>query len=418
MVAVDSEIGYLDCLANFTSGSTPSGIGLLDLSAHYDATWTPSGVGFLDLLANRSAEALLWGFSAEGIFPLDIYREAQQPVDVAAWRRTLVPGEFFPDATTTGVYDFDALELVSSPSTLYVDTPNAVFENKRFRCQVRVRASGVRFRNCYFEGPAASTSGLLYVATVLEPPVLVEDCTFRPYFLDEKTNGAMVNATIFRRCHFSGGTDHIGVNGQNGRADVVVEGCWLHDMWMWSPSTVQSSGESHNDAIQWHGGKGLRITGSRIEATIDPGVANGSGPGTGSEYGPRPASFWEPGGSNGVSSLTGKRRSATALMVSPATSPHGELLIEKSWLNHGIVGINCGGSVTLSEFQTAGDAIIRNNHIGLDWVHTQNTGSFVVPNSYALLFKSGHNVTITGNTLWNLEDPFDTSTPNNTRKNG
>lgn len=58
---------------------------------------------------------------------------AREPMTLKQMRQQLVPGSFFPDANTTGVYDPLALQVVTGNQT--ITTSNATFENKHYTGQ-------------------------------------------------------------------------------------------------------------------------------------------------------------------------------------------------------------------------------------------------------------------------------------------
>ncbi len=347
------------------------------------------------------------------------YKPADTETDpsTSEGRRALVTGEFFPDSTTTGVYDADA--LVNMPGNQSFGIPGEVIENIRFLGTVSVTTNGVYFRNCEFLGPSPTPESGPIVRCWNNDNynILFEDCTFRVRSPGERADCIMARGTTLLRCDLSGGVDQIGAapytsGPRNGRCDVQVLGCWLHDGAVFSPCSYQSDNITHSDMIQWHGGAGLVVRGSRIDGWIDESIGNALAPGAGG----RPASEWQPGQQRGASGLTGRRRSHATLMISPGDGTHSELVVERCWMDGSVVGVNSGGSA--SSLLASGVNRIVDNHIGLDWYHTEQAGAFTVPNSFGLLLKSAHQVEVAGNTLWNSTDPWDTSTPNNTRKNG
>src|SRR5690606_6211301 len=79
-------------------------------------------------------------------------------------RESLVPGTYWPDATTAGVLPGTQFAQVEAGSGGYItlDTENATYENVEFWGEVRCRAPGITFRNCMFRGkdPDTLTSNL------------------------------------------------------------------------------------------------------------------------------------------------------------------------------------------------------------------------------------------------------------------
>ena len=318
------------------------------------------------------------------------------PLTAAQQRTALTPGEFFPDANTTGVYDETALEEITS--NLTVTTPGATYENKLFRGRVDVRATGVRFRNCKFTGPPASalSDALLVATSTAQSGLLVEDCTFAPAVPSHVTNCVSGHHFTLRRCNLYHGVDMVSVIGDlsDTRADVTIEGSWLHDPIMFNTNT-QSDGFTHNDLVQWHGLLGLKILGCRLEGGCAPGLGVVDQP---------PA--W-----SGSTLVSGNpfypgRWGTSVLMGSPARKLMGELELRDSWLDGATVGLNVGGPA-IELFPDVG--IITGNRFGSDWR---------IGPDFGLLAKSAQTMTYAGNYRWNKDDPWDTSTPFSVRKNG
>lgn len=314
----------------------------------------------------------------------------------AGQRDLLTIGSFFPDETTTGVYDWSVLEDVNS--TLIVTTAGATYTNKRFLDKVHVRAPGVHFRNCAFLGPeAVGSGGTTIIAT--NPAVsnlLIEDCTIAPRAISDITNCVEGHHFTLRRVNIYHGVDGVSVIAADGstRADVVIEGSWIHDLTMYN-TTTQSDNLTHNDVIQWHGMLGLTITGSRLEGFCDPSIGVVNTPPTGvwpnSLVSGNP---WYPTG-----------WSTSVLMCSPARAPMGELVITNNWMNGGAVALNLSGTSTAN----LPGATVTGNRFGYEYRNGHDFG---------VLARADQVLTLTGNHRWNAADPWDTSIVFNVRKNG
>jgi hypothetical protein len=333
-----------------------------------------------------------------------------RPVLSVGGRSTLVPGTYLPSAATTGyTSNLADLEIVSGN---YTPPSGAVVTRKRFQGVV-FGADNVTFRDCLFEGPATATAyKLLAVMTNTSVSgVVFEDCTFRPRYNDYLLHIIQGAGYTMRRCDISRGVDTIGVLGNTvtQRADVLIEGCWLHDLAFFSPDPTHNDQMTHNDVIQWQGGAGLIVRGNRMDGYLatDVGDANRADVDSGGAH--VSGNHWP------ASPLTGKRRALSTLMVNYINTSYGmpeELLFEDNWVNGGAVGINgldTGLAGTLG--------IIRNNHFGLDWRLIDDRGlTYTQPNSYAITVRSTVGLTITGNYQWIESDPFSTSIAANTRK--
>lgn len=344
----------------------------------------------------------------------------------AAYRQALIPGQFFPDETNTGVYDFDILENVTAQTT--ISTAGAHFENKRFRHQVRIMAPNITFRNCWFEGPPSASEHEHCVEnyTTGTGPVTFEDCTFaRTYWDPEQGSLFAGSLATFLRCHLYNSMDGIGITHRTsgawaGRANMEILGCYLHDSTFFSPAPIFYDNITHSDMIQWNGGAGLHIKGSRIEAFYNSAVGDANVPpmvdGNGNHLGGNPWYAWP---SQHPGPHYGRWYAGSLLMVSGPSGTHGELLIEDSWMTGGGQGINATSDSSAADWTAPGDAIIRNNYIGVDQgIPTRYRGAnYTVANSSALVFRAHHVIEITGNHLWLPGgDPWDASTPNNTRR--
>lgn len=408
----DSLPGYLDLASNVLADYLDSDPGFIDLGENYGTRYVDGAPGFLDLGENALQAALIWKRTPSGRVPLYV----RKPLSISQWRRSLEVGNFFPDETNTGVYDWGALED-DTTAQLIVTEPGSHFENVRFLGRVNVRAAGVSFRNCAFVGPETHTPGSsLRVVSVTDNAatnVLFEDCSFHPRWEYERTDCILGSGFTALRCEFKGGVDSIGVNRYSSgplvdRSDVSILGCWAHSLWMFSPCSYQSDNVTHNDVIQWHGGAGLTVVGNRLEGNFDLGVGNAMAPGLGG----RPESDWDAGGPFGASPLDGEtRRYGSILMISPRTAPHEELIFEKNWMDHSTVGINGAGSVTADDFQNS-DSSVSDNLVGIDWYRSQITGGGTLSpdDAMGVILRQSHNIDVSNNITWDKSDPFNTST--------
>jgi hypothetical protein len=216
--------------------------------------------------------------------------------------------------------------------------------------------------------------------------IVFEDCTFRPQTPSDIANNVYGRGYTLRRCDLSAAVDGASVVPAVGgtRTDVVMEGCWIHDLGGWD-TTTQADGYTHNDGIQWHGGLGLRLVGNRIEGFRDPAIGE-----------PNPSL---PNG-----------HTTSIVMVNNLAMP-GEMYFEKNWFDGGVVGINMlGDPGAFPAGANPANAIIG-NHFGFDYSSGQNNAIRCIDSSQVF--------TLTGNYRWfKAGDPFDTTTPFNVRVNG
>lgn len=301
-------------------------------------------------------------------------------------RDQLVPGEYFPDGSNTGLLTDPADFLLRTTTITYSTTAPRVITDTRYACVVNVPGTDITFRNCLFEGPVAGTTNIVNLRYSTTARIVFEDCLFVPQTPSDVTNNVYGRGYTLRRCDLRGAVDGASVVPAVGgtRTDVVMEGCWIHDLGGWV-TTNQPDGYSHNDGIQWHGGFGLRLLGNRIEGFLDPDIGD-----------PNPAL---PGG-----------HSTSAVMINNLVMP-GEMDFEKNWFDGGVVGINMLGDPGAFPAAAVPPNRIVDNHFGFNYSSGSNNAIRCIDSSQVF--------TLTGNHRWFIAgDPFDTSTPFNVRVNG
>lgn len=337
---------------------------------------------------------LAWTIRDGSRIPLQINAAPLNPEQV---RRGLIPGRFFPDATTTGCYDFDVLDVVAGTTT--ITTPGAHYENKHFRGRVDIRAAGVSFRNCYFTGPAASAQdGAICVATnAAGTGSLFEDCTFAPEHKSHTTNCFEGHKFTWLRVNSYHGVDACSIIAPAGteRADAVIKGSWLHDLTMFNTDT-QPDNVTHNDVIQWHGMKGLHVEGSRLEGWCAPGIGC---------VDDTPIGTWPDSLVSGNPFYPKRYAQGAAVMTSPPRAPFGDFVFKNNWADGTTVGLN----LTRKDgyFNDAGT--VTGNHWGYDW----RLGA-----DFAVLLASTQTLVLTDNWRWVPGEPFAETISFNVRKNG
>jgi len=300
-------------------------------------------------------------------------------------RDQLVPGNYFPDSTNAGLLTPpSALTIVTGNQTISTTNPQ-VITDQRYQGAVFLTGANKTFRNCMFEGNGIDSNSVLCRYATSTNNVF-EDCLFAARIPSDQSNNLLGRGWTARRCEFRQAVDGCGAAPINGgvRTDVVLEGCWIHDLGGFL-TTTQPDGFTHNDGIQWHGGAGLRMVGNRIEGFLDPTIGD-----------PNPAL---PGG-----------HSTSAIMINNLTMP-AEMHFEKNWIDGGVVGINMLGIPGAFPAGAVPPNAIIDNHFGFNYSSGQNNA--IRASSSAIVF------TLTGNHRWFVSgDPFDTSTPFNVRVNG
>lgn len=377
--------------------SYPSGLGKVNgtvpaflnpLSTIYPSDW-----GTL----NEDVPATRLVFMWAGELPDRIPLFARPLMTTPQWRRTLVPGSFYPWEQTTGVYDATVLEVVTGNQT--ITEAGAIIENKHFRCRVDVRAPGVSFRNCLFTGPPSEpqANGIVVATSVTQTGLLLEDCTIAPEYPSHITNCIEGHRFTLRRVNAYHGVDLCSViaPASQDRADVVIEGSWLHDPAMFNTST-QPDNVTHNDVIQWHGMKGLKVDGCRLEGWCAEDIGDINTP---------PVGTWPDALESGNPWFPNRWAQGAAVMASPARALFDDFEFTNNWVNGTAVGLN----LTRDDGMFPDCGVISGNRFGYDW----RLGA-----DFAVLAKTHQTMVLEDNYRWNPDDPWDQSISFNVRKAG
>lgn len=318
------------------------------------------------------------------------------PPSAAEVRQALVVGKFFPDGDTTGVYDSSVLDVVAGDTTF--DTADRVITDKHFTGRVTVSAPNVTFRNCLFTGPSdrALAGGLLVATAASQRGLVLEDCTIAPAVPGHTTNCIEGHSMTLRRVNSYHGVDLCSVIAPANatRADVVIEGSWLHDPVMFNTST-QKDNLTHNDVIQWHGMKGLTVNGCRLEGYCAEGLGVADKP---------PVGSW-PNSLTSGNPFYPARWGTSIVMASPLRAPFGDFVFTNNWLDGAAVGLN----LTRDGAGFPDCGTITGNRFGTGWRLGPDFG---------VLAKAAQVMLLEGNSRFNSKDPWDSSVAFNVRKKG
>jgi hypothetical protein len=299
-------------------------------------------------------------------------------------RDNLIPGEFFPDATNTGHITAKAsLNVVNGNQSWNAEHDNTVWTGQRYTGRMQFNCQNVTFYDCLFEGalPNDTASFCAWPSGLRCQNIRFIDCSFIPKFTDHGTHCIMGHHFTATRCNFQGGVDATGVNvvpkNIGMRADVVFEGCWMHDMGYFSPDSFHAAAtdnQTHNDACQWGSGYGVTFLGCRIEGFVDPAIGNASDTSVDS-------------GSTHISGNAQYPRLNVAsglipVKAAPKTDygPPGELTFRKNWVSGGSVGLNITAAYADGGFTTNDGSIIEENFFGWDWQSGDDFVIFLHPN--------------------------------------
>lgn len=196
-------------------------------------------------------------------------------------RAGLVPGDYKPSTSTTGVLPGSTLTPYNQGGQdLYITTNGTVLENLDIYGRVMVQASGVVIRNCRLRGSANTINGASAMIDCNHAAVfncLIEYCTLVPDTPRLNQNGVIGHEYTARRCYVSQTTDGFGIYNKAGvsnAANVVLEANMVENLAYFQPdyqngvsgATWHTDG-THNDCVQIQGGSNIRLTGNYLNGT-------------------------------------------------------------------------------------------------------------------------------------------------------
>lgn len=265
-----------------------------------------------------------------------------------------------PGPTTTGARG----PLSARSGTITVTTPGTVLEGLDLAGRVRVRAADVTIRNCRITGGTGGNATMIEAWDAACVRLLVEDCTIAPTSPGVLSQGIHGHDYTARRLDVSRVVDGFGAFNRvdlSARANVLIEGCWVHDLHCWTPDPNHSDGITHNDCVQVHGNGGVTVRGNLLLAM--------------------------PGGSSHPS-VGGM----SCVMVTPGVAPAPDVLIEGNWLD--------GGSAVLNlNRRDAGDTVTSVRVVGNRFGRwgTRSAGRDESVETYRILAGRGLSVQADGN---------------------
>lgn len=320
--------------------------------------------------------------------------------EISAWRASLVPGSYFPDASNTGVIDTSVLQNVDANVT-YSDQSSQVkvIENKRFRGYVYLTGKNYLFRNCLFEGPANPQYAAVVARYATSSGNVFEDSTFKPRGINYYNGTINGRGFTLKRVELTGAVDGANPSVADGgtRVDVTITGSWIHDLLRWSPDPTHSDNQSHSDGIQWMGGLGLTLIGNRIEGLLDTRI---------SSWGP--ATYDSAGKMTGGHPFYPNPVNGETLMVNAYQNKiqPGELTMRKNWIRGGAVGLNMLGAT--SAWASSDGSSIEENWFLNDQGYGKN---------HRMVAKASQVISTNTNYVWDLSNPMSKSTKVSIRVN-
>lgn len=248
--------------------------------------------------------------------------------------------------------DVGTLTPPTTVTTAYtaLTTPNLVIENKIIASYIKVRAGGIKFYNCKFIGGGFLTSGNTALVDANHSAVrdlVIDHCTFQPQNPSVAVDGLLGHDFHISNSNILGSVDGIGVYNvynNNGPANVLIENCWIHDLFYFSPDPNHPDNQTHNDCIQIQGNSGITIRGNRLEAKASTTVGNGY---PGASPAPVRRNLWYPSVSGQCIAFT-----ANAGHISG-------VLVENNYLNYGAQSITA-----LADRGGVSGLTIQNNKFG------------------------------------------------------
>lgn len=210
------------------------------------------------------------------------------PVD----RETWVPGDYLPDATTTGplpgtVFTQWGADGATSRD-FNVTANNQIVDSLEVWGSINVGSfANVVIQNCIIHGTLVrGTQNAAINFAENGHGLLVKDCLFvtRPGNNNEWCQGMRGGNYTMKRCEMKGWSDGVGLTSQLGNVTLLAN--WIHDGWYneWTAAQngtvypTQAANYTHNDGIQFHIGKNYIITGNRIGGQRSGSYAHGAVP--------------------------------------------------------------------------------------------------------------------------------------------
>lgn len=162
----------------------------------------------------------------------------------------------------------------SGPLTITVD--GTVIDGRAVYGDLRVQARNVIIRNSYLHCGSQIPSGNSGCIDANSPNVynlLVTNCTIIPDHPSYYRDGIVGHEFTSRANHISRSNDGIGIFNRPGgstRANVTVEGNYIHELTHWNHDPAHTDG-THNDGIEIQGGENVAIRNNTIIDTVVAG---------------------------------------------------------------------------------------------------------------------------------------------------
>lgn len=254
-----------------------------------------------------------------------------------------------PDYGDPGTYQPGPLTTGPIPGTVLSDTFGDItvsgtetITGLRIYGRVTVPSgANLTMRNCELRGPSGTLPGGAVVTVA--GTALIEDTSIdvtdrESYML----NGIMGKDYTMRRCEITRTVDAVGLTYAGG--NVTIEACWFHrPYYSVVPTSVQSSGYTHNDGVQFHTGANITIRGNMIG-------------------GPRVDADYE----TGATEFLGEDFSTSGIIIQQTVAPGSSIyarienvLVEKNWFQGAAASVNLN---YINGNDLSGNVVVKDNH--------------------------------------------------------
>jgi len=241
-----------------TSGSASFGLSA-DEAASFQCRF--GSAGFAPCSGSYSVSGLGLGVHTLQVRAVDSAGNVDATPESRTW--TVVsgtPGAVRPDAGNTGVPAGTVLKR--HDGNLTITTPGTVIDSMDIYGFVWIKAPNVTIRRSIIRGGQASNAvGLVTNTTPGATNFLLEDSELVPQFPSTWLDGMKGGNFTMRRVDSHGTVDNVGIHLPN----VRIESSWLHGSSWFASSPSHNGGQTHNDAVQVHGGNNISMVGNRME---------------------------------------------------------------------------------------------------------------------------------------------------------